>query len=539
MFRKISIKTRLMFSFLIITCLMVGVGGVAILTMKEIRSNLTAIESNYLPSVRHLGVMSTNLTLIRLYTLRLLVETDNKAMQSISKTIDETKKSSKESDTYYQTLITEDREKALYASYKKAEEIYYRLQVKVVEFSLRNNNVDAKKLMEEMNQAANQVNDLQQELIKLNREYADKASLIAGSQYTQSFISIVTIILVSASFALIIAFVISKSINFPLRRAVKTAQTIAQGDLTEHIVTEGDDEITELSSALIDMQESLKNAIIHIGDSSSQLASAAEELSSVTEGSTKDLTLQNNEIQLAAAAISEMSSAINEVARRAQKASEDSAYSASLAEQGKKKVDQTTTVIIEMNEGMIVSTRVINQLAEQVASISQILDVIRAVAEQTNLLALNAAIEAARAGESGRGFAVVADEVRNLAHRTQESTGEIETMVRQVQLSANEAVSSMETTSQKTTQAQLVADEATKVFEQITARIVSISDSNLMIASAAEQQSNVAKDIDGNITKISDLAAQTVVGANQTTASTAELTRLAIELNELVVKFKV
>ncbi len=112
-------------------------------------------------------------------------------------------------------------------------------------------------------------------------------------------------------------------------------------------------------------------------------------------------------------------------------------------------------------------------------------------------------------------------------------------MVRQVQLSANEAVSSMETTSQKTTQARLVADEATKAFEQITARIVSISDSNLMIASAAEQQSNAAKDIDGNITKISDLAAQTVVGANQTTASTAELTRLAIELNELVVKFKV
>ncbi|MBU1466370.1 MAG: methyl-accepting chemotaxis protein, partial [Gammaproteobacteria bacterium] len=210
-----------------------------------------------------------------------------------------------------------------------------------------------------------------------------------------------------------------------------------------------------------------------------------------------------------------------------------------LAAEGKARVGDTTAVILDMNKEMTTSTRVINQLAEQVASIGQILDVIRAVAEQTNLLALNAAIEAARAGEAGRGFAVVADEVRSLAHRTQESTGEIETMVRQVQLSANEAVSSMESTSQKTNQAQTVAAEAAKALEQITARIIAISDSNHIIASAAEEQSNVAKEIDGNITTISDLAAQTVVGANQTSASTAELTRLAIELNELVVKFKV
>ncbi|MCW4629513.1 MULTISPECIES: methyl-accepting chemotaxis protein [Marinomonas] len=227
------------------------------------------------------------------------------------------------------------------------------------------------------------------------------------------------------------------------------------------------------------------------------------------------------------------------MARTAQQTSEASADSATLAAEGKARVGETTAVILDMNKEMTNSTRVINQLAEQVASIGQILDVIRAVAEQTNLLALNAAIEAARAGETGRGFAVVADEVRNLAHRTQESTGEIETMVRQVQLSANEAVTSMESTSQKTNQAQTVAAEASKALEQITARIIAISDSNHVIASAAEEQSNVAKEIDGNITTISDLAAQTVVGANQTSASTAELTRLAIELNELVVKFKV
>lgn len=507
--------------------------------MKNIHADLVTVEGNYLPSVRNLGVMSTNLMRIRLYTLRLVVETDSEEMHKISKTIAEFKQILQESDHHFQALITGNREKKAYSSYKESEIKYFQLQERVAGLTVNGKNQDALNLMEEMNQAAITLSEHQQDLIKLNREYADISARNAESQYTHSLMLITIIILASAVIALLVALFLSKSINSPLRQALKSAQIIAQRDLTQQIVTEGSDEITELSNALIEMQKSLKGAMVHIGDSSGQLASAAEELSSVTEGSTKDLTLQNSEIQLAASAISEMSLAINEVARSAQKASEDSAQSAQLVEEGKEKVDQTTAVIVEMGEAMVNSTHVINQLADQVSTISQILDVIRAVAEQTNLLALNAAIEAARAGESGRGFAVVADEVRNLAHRTQKSTGEIEAMVRQVQLSADQAVSSMEITSQKTTQAHTVADEVTKAFDKITTRIVSINNSNLMIASAAEQQSNAAKDIDGNITKISDLAAQTVVGANQTAASSAELTRLAIQLNELVVKFKV
>jgi methyl-accepting chemotaxis protein len=237
---------------------------------------------------------------------------------------------------------------------------------------------------------------------------------------------------VAAATTTAIAMVLSRSINKPLQDAVISAEVIAKGDLTQHISAQGNDELTRLMTALQVMQGNLREAIVRIGDSSSQLASAAEELSSVTESSSNSLMLQNNEIQSAASAITQMSSAVDEVARTAQQTSEASADSATLAAEGKARVGETTAVILDMNTEMTTSTRVINQLAEQVASIGQILDVIRAVAEQTNLLALNAAIEAARAGETGRGFAVVADEVRNLAHRTQESTGEIETMVRQV-----------------------------------------------------------------------------------------------------------
>jgi len=539
MLRTLKIRSRLSLAFLVVIALLIFSGVMAVSSMKAIRANAETVESDVLPSVTSLGEMTTNLMRVRVFTLRLL-NTDDKAMQAETRAdLEKIKREADQSTSIYEKLISSSSERALFESLQKVETRYYDLQNQVITLFMAGDKLSVDKLVPEMNDRADEMVRMLSELREINQQVARNVRVNSAEEYKKSVFLIVVIISVATIFAGFVAFALSNSINKPLLEAVNSAEVISKGDLTQSIIIQGDDELTRLGRALAAMQDNLKNAIVHIGNSSSQLASAAEELSSVTESSTKGLTLQNEEIQEAAAAISEMSSAIDEVSRRAQKASEDSADSAKLAGEGKAKVNETTSVIVEMNEGMITSTRVINQLAEQVASIGQILDVIRAVAEQTNLLALNAAIEAARAGETGRGFAVVADEVRNLAHRTQESTGEIETMVRQVQISANEAVDSMVTTSEKTAHAQSVADQAAKAFEQIPARIVSISDSNHVIASAAEQQSNAAKDIDGNITIISDLASQTVVGANQTSASTAELTRLAIELNELVVKFKV
>jgi methyl-accepting chemotaxis protein len=181
----------------------------------------------------------------------------------------------------------------------------------------------------------------------------------------------------------------------------------------------------------------------------------------------------------------------------------------------------------------------VEHLAGQVRDISKVLDVIRSIAEQTNLLALNAAIEAARAGEAGRGFAVVADEVRALAHRTQQSTQEIEQMIGDVHLGTDKAVQAMQASNERARSTLDVARTAGEALDGITRAISQISERNLVIASASEEQAQVAREVDRNLINIRDLSLQSSAGANQTSAASQELARLAVSLNELVARFRI
>lgn len=539
MFRSVSIQKRLLAAFGALAFMLAALGLYNLNTMSQIRERANLLETNILPALMAVGELNNTVTRLRVQTLRLMLTTDINNEGETLRLVDELRQSVLATEKRYEALINMDEERRVYNEFASQQQQYLKLQQESIEFLKQDEIGLALDLLQQINPITDAIVVSLSRLTQLNEDAAAAARNESIAAYEQARILVIVLIVLAVAIAVVIALVISASINQPLAQAVNSAQQIAEGDLTQTINSEGGDELTQLSDALVQMQQKLRDAIGHIASSASQLASAAEELNAVTDESARAIQLQNDEVQQAATAITEMSSAVDEVASTAMQTSEASVQSANLAKDGSQKVLQTRTVIGKMNADVQQSASVINVLAEKVSSINQVLEVIRSVAEQTNLLALNAAIEAARAGDAGRGFAVVADEVRSLAHRTQTSTGEIEQMISQVQSSVKEAVNAMGLISQNAGNAQNVAEEAAAALTQIADNITSISDQNHVIASAAEEQSKVAREIDRNIITISDLANQTSAGSHQTSASASELSRLAIQLNELVNRFKV
>ena len=324
-----------------------------------------------------------------------------------------------------------------------------------------------------------------------------------------------------------------------LSLALQAAESITKGDLSQPIELLGADEPARLLQALQRMQEGLRGTVRQIVGSAERLAATAEELSAVTADASSGLQRQSGELDQAATAVTELTTAIEEVARNAVSASDVSQSANQCSRQGLESVTRTVGAIESLAGDIEQTAGALHALAGQIGGIGSVLDVIRGIAEQTNLLALNAAIEAARAGESGRGFAVVADEVRALAQRTQESTKQIEDIIGSVQQGSQGALSAMQSSNGKTRETLEVARAAGVALTAIADAIAQINERNLSIASATEEQSHVAREVDSNLLNIRDVSAQTSAGADQIQASSQELASLAGELNGMVKHFTV
>jgi len=439
----------------------------------------------------------------------------------------------------YERLISLEGEQGVYDEFKSYATKYIDHQMEVISLVQQGKQSEAVTLINtDLGDVGDKLTNSLLRLTQLNNENADGIKEHNRDNFNQSLWTttlIITIVVISCVF---IAVNITRSIVTPIREAVLATETVAEGDLTRHLDTDYDDEPGRLIKALADMQDKLKSTIGSINSSSTQLASASEELNAVTETASRSLLSQNDEIQQAATAITQMSAAIDEVAENAVMTSETSKESIASVEEGKTQVELTIKAVSDMNNNVAQSAQIITTLAEETQNIGKVLDVIGAIADQTNLLALNAAIEAARAGEAGRGFAVVADEVRALAARTQSSTREIEDIIQKIRSNTQSAVASMEESESKAVLALSVSEGAKNALNLVSSKIHMINDQNAVIASTAEEQSKTAREVDRNIINISDIAMSTTTGAQQTAASAQELSRLAVELNQLITTFK-
>lgn len=329
------------------------------------------------------------------------------------------------------------------------------------------------------------------------------------------------------------------SIMDNLARVGTATQNMADGNLTTRLNLKGKDEMQVIATDFNAMAEKFEALVQQIVSATSQLAAASEEVAVISQQSAANLNNQRSETEQVATAMNEMSATVQEVARNAGDASGAAANADNEAKAGNSIVSQASNSIDELAHEVKNASGVINQLADDSDKIGTVLDVIKGIAEQTNLLALNAAIEAARAGEQGRGFAVVADEVRTLAGRTQESTQEIESMIDKLQTGAKNAVSAMEAGRDKASVGVEQTNQAGEALAAITRAVTTISEMNIQIASAAEEQSATTEEMNKNIININQLADETANSADQSTNASGELSRLAADLQNLVGQFKI
>lgn len=378
------------------------------------------------------------------------------------------------------------------------------------------------------------MNTLQGQVQALADNVQDSAdNAITRSSWLNSVLTVLSI-----AFAIIVGVLAVRSISRPLADVNAMLNTLANGDLTGRLDDSSNDEFGELSSNINKLINNLRHLVEGIADRSAQLATAAEESSSISAQSRNSMQDQRAQVEQVAAATQEMSSTTSEVASGAAKALEEIQHSDEEAKRVRIISDENKRTIEALAQEIQNASDVINQLSENSANIGGILDVIRGIAEQTNLLALNAAIEAARAGEQGRGFAVVADEVRTLASRTQQSTEEIQNMIERLQSDSSRAVNVMERGRNQAETCVTQADEAALALHAITESVHQASDSSTAIATAAEQQSATAHDISEKLEAIVALAEQAEAGAKQTSEASGEVAKLSSEMQDSVKSFR-
>ncbi|MFM5846156.1 methyl-accepting chemotaxis protein [Aeromonas veronii] len=545
MLTKMTIGQKLTMAFTTLALLMLGFAWFATLQLSNIYRDASEVSDNIVPSIRASSQMHVSLLDARRAELNMVIDAlgkDPDSLNSSTQSFEAAKSQYMAAEQRYGSMpFVSERDRNMFAELKTAAAKYFSAHGDL-ETAIRQGDIaKVQSLIKNESRAAlEQAGQDGLELRKENDRVANLLTKQSEASYERAKLLSTTVGALTLLFVVIVAWLLIRQIRNPVMTLLEQTRQVAAGNLTSQLDMKqfSHDELGKLAQGFNEMQSNLRMLVNEVSGSVVQLGAAAEEISAVAQQSASNMGAQQHELNQLATAMNEMQATVQEVARNTNDAASAATSASDTAAQGSETVNDSIGRIEKVATAIEETALVIRQLGDDSRNIGMVLEVIQGIAEQTNLLALNAAIEAARAGEQGRGFAVVADEVRTLAKRTQDSTSQINHIISELQLRANEAGVTMQQSQDMMSETVHTAREAGASIAEISSSVNSISHMNIQIATATEEQGAVSEELNRNVVNISNASEEVATGAKQMAQACNDLNLLATQLQEVVRKFR-